>query len=156
MTRNPRPGERNPLRELYEQYEANEYRRLHDANPNQPHTPAMHHDDEPTSHTLRELLQRSNEVELGDPSLLDQGTSVVLTGRKRAGKTYLAEMLPHEPLGFADPMERVCEGVLGHTNREDPDVRAFLIISCPQCGSEPNETYDERRKRKWGHAITYP
>jgi len=131
MKREPRPGERDPLRELYEQYGANEYRRLHDANPNQFHTSAMNTETSKQSRpnglsTLR-LLRSEGEIGLGDPSLVRSDTSIVLTGRKRVGKTYFAKMLPHEPLGFADPMGRVCLRVLGHTNREDPDVRRFLI-----------------------------
>jgi hypothetical protein len=60
-------------------------------------------------------------------SYLSTSQSVVLTGRKRSGKTHVANNSSAEPLGFADPMEVVCQKVLGHTSREDPDVRAFLV-----------------------------
>jgi len=38
----------------------------------------------------------------------------------------------------------------------DTEKDEYILTPCPQCGSQPNETYDERRKRKWGHAIAYP
>jgi len=31
----------------------------------------------------------------------------------------------------------------------------YILIPCPQCGSEPNETYEERSKRKWRRATAY-
>ena len=108
--RRPEPGEVTPIRELYYQHNANE---------------VMHRSDwieEPTG-------QDSLEGRTGQPLRpegIDTEKDLVLTGRKRAGKTRLAKMLPHEPLGFADPMMEVCRAVLGTSDKSWPDVRGFL------------------------------
>jgi hypothetical protein len=76
---------------------------------------------------LSVFLDRSDDVRVGNPTLVDRNTDLVLTGRKRSGKTYFAELLPHEPLGFSDAMLRVCEGVLGTSSKDVPQVRDFLV-----------------------------
>jgi len=113
-TREPQPGELDPARELYEQQNANQPAR---STPTQRNPHAMESD----------TTEPENLTVFDADSYLSTSDSVVLTGRKRSGKTYVANNSNAEPLGFADPMEEVCRLVLGHTNREDPDVRAFLV-----------------------------
>lgn len=113
-TREPQPGELDPARELYEEQNANQPAR---STPTQQHSHAM----EPDTTELENLTVFDAD------SYLSTSDSVVLTGRKRSGKTYVAHNSSAEPLGFADPMEEVCQLVLGHTSREDSDVRAFLV-----------------------------
>jgi hypothetical protein len=81
-------------------------------------------------------------------SYLTTSDSVVLTGRKRSGKTYVAYNSNAEPLGFSDPMEVVCEKVLGHTSREDPDVRAFLV-NLGALGRGEHPTRSMRNRVQW-------
>jgi len=111
-TKEPKSGERAPARLHYEQL----------SHPPNRTSPAMD-----STHLLSEFPERSDDVRLGDPALVDRNTDLVLTGRKRSGKTYFAELLPHEPLGFSDPMIRVCEGVLGTSSKDVPQVRDFLV-----------------------------
>jgi len=111
-TREPQPGELDPARELYEQQNANQPAR----STSQQHPHAMEPD----------TTEPENLTVFDADSYLSTTESVVLTGRKRSGKTHVANNSNAEPLGFADPMEEVCRLVLGHTSREDSDVRAFL------------------------------
>jgi len=37
----------------------------------------------------------------------------------------------------------------------DTETDEYILIPCPQCGSEPNETYEERSKKKWRRATAY-
>ena len=111
-TREPQPGELDPARELYEQQNANQPARS--TSTQHPH--AMESD----------TTEPENLTVFDADSYLSTTESVVLTGRKRSGKTYVANNSNAEPLGFADPMEEVCRLVLGHPSREDSDVRAFL------------------------------
>jgi len=111
-TREPQPGELDPARELYEQQNANQPAR----STSQQHPHAMEPD----------TTEPENLTVFDADSYLSTPDSVVLTGRKRSGKTYVANNSNAEPLGVSDPMEVVCRLVLGHTSREDSDVRAFL------------------------------
>lgn len=110
-----------------------------------------------------EILDTSNEFSLHDPKIVDRDTDLVLTGRKRVGKTYFATILPHEELGFSDPMVRVCEGVLGTSSKDVPGVRDFLVnIGAVGRGETPpremRNTIDwaglTRRLRRDGASIT--
>lgn len=60
------------------------------------------------------------------PNDITTDESLVLTGRKRSGKSYLAGLLSHETLGFSDGMKEVCRLVLGTTDKSCDDVRGFL------------------------------
>jgi hypothetical protein len=51
---------------------------------------------------------------------------VALSGRKRAGKDYVAEHNGYVKYGFADPMYRLAEHFLGSSDKSVPGVRNFL------------------------------
>ena len=79
-------------------------------------------------------------MDLTRPENIDTDKDIVLTGRKRAGKTRLAKMLPHEPVGFADPMMEACRAVLGTSDKSHPDVRGFLRnLGALGRGANPSE-----------------
>ncbi|AUO78918.1 hypothetical protein FGG70_gp33 [Salinibacter phage M1EM-1] len=133
-TREPQPGELDPTRELYEQQNANQPAR----STSQQHPHAMEPD----------TTEPENLTVFDADSYLSTPDSVVLTGRKRSGKTYVANNSNAEPLGFADPMEVVCEKVLGHTSRWDSDVRAFLCnLGALGRGEIPSRSM--RNRVKW-------
>lgn len=111
-THQPLPAELDPARELYEQQNANQPAR----STSEQHPHAMESD----------TTEPENLTVFDADSYFSTSQSVVLTGRKRSGKTYVANNSNAEPMGFADPMEEVCRLVLGHTDRQDSDVRAFL------------------------------
>jgi len=52
--------------------------------------------------------------------------NIVLTGRRRAGKDYVAEKNGYTILGFADPMYRLAEHFIGSSDKEDPGVLEFI------------------------------
>jgi hypothetical protein len=57
---------------------------------------------------------------------IDAG-NVVLTGRRRAGKDWVAEKNGYTILGFADPMYTLAEHFIGSSDKEDPGVLEFIF-----------------------------
>lgn len=74
---------------------------------------------------------------------------VVLTGRRRAGKDFIAEKNGYTIYGFADPMYELAEHFVGSSDKEKPGVLEFILKVGAWGRGEVSEEYPltpERRR----------
>jgi len=65
-------------------------------------------------------------IHLEDWPPSDLSKRIALSGRKLAGKNFIAEQAGYSIFGFADPMYALAEYYLGSSDKSLPGVRHFL------------------------------